>query len=842
MAKNLLPVFLLIFSGTTLFSQNLRGKISDTEGQPIEFVRVFADGTDFATLSRADGSFSLALSPGSYQMVFQHLNYVTKLISVEIPASRILNITLESRDIQLQTVEIHGGKRDPAYDIVRQIIDAKKDIRTEVNTYTCQTYQKITLEADSVLKGKAKKALIDSLGVDSLPIPGENRKPVEMIESQSTTYFESPGKYKSIVHAYRNYSAANASSTVYDFDDGPATGYSSGLNDPYLFFQDVSEADFNFYRNLIEAPTLGDRPFVSPFHSTLWRVTYRYKLEKTWFEDNHVTYLISVTPINPEGACFSGQFIVEDGTWEVKSVDFEVQKSALSYFRSFRMQHSFEKTSDNIRYKSREEYTYEIKDSKAIYFGNSLAIHTDYQANVDFPKNFFRNELRRTDKEAFEKDSATWAGIRPMGLGMAEKSFIKTQDSIIAYRRSPEFRYKEDSAYNHLDLLDFLIYGVKWRDRPRKMDYYFNPLVSQLQPWGVGGYRHQLGGSIGKRWTRYTAVRLGGELNYGFTNQDLRGTANLNFIYAPKRFARAFMRVGNTYDFINSYETVFAFLSRSNFIQKKSIGLGHHFEIVNGLYLNASVDFADRSAIDQLELEEWSNQLFGDLNTPRTFDPYREFLVELKLTWTPGQKYQMEPFRKIVTGSKWPTFYAQYKKAVPGVWGSELNYDFLELGLNHEFQPGTFGNSKWSLAMGKFIQADNIRFTDFRFFRGSDPYFFANPLKNFQLLGPTISTRNEYLHAHYVHDFNGILINKIPLLRRTPLQESAGAATLVIRDGNFLHTEVFAGVQWPFRILKERFRIGAFYVVSYSNHVNAISGQIKFGVSYFNPTKNMWEY
>ncbi|MEZ4776532.1 MAG: DUF5686 family protein [Bacteroidia bacterium] len=842
MTKNLLLVIFLISCGYTLSAQTLRGKVTDTEGAPIESVRVFADGSDFATLTKADGSFSVSLPKGSYRLVFQHLNFITKVVPVEITGNQNLDIALDARDIQLETIEIRGGKRDPAYDIVRQIIDAKKDILDEVSSYTCETYQKIILEADTLLKGKARKALIDSLGVDSLPEPGENRKPVEMIESKSTTYFESPGKYKSIVHAYRNYSAAKASSTVYDFDEGPATGYSSGLNDPYLFFQDVSEADFNFYRNLIDAPTLGDRPFVSPFHSTLWRVTYRYKLEKTWFEDNRVTYLISVTPINPEGACFSGQFIVEDGTWEVKSVDFEVQKSALSYFRSFRMLHSFGKTEDNYRYKTREEYIYEIKDGKAVYYGQSLAIHTEYQANVDFPNNFFKNELRRTDKEAFEKDSATWAGIRPMGLGMAEKSFIKTQDSIIAYRRSPEFRYKEDSAYNHLDFLDFLIYGVKWRDRPRKMDYYINPLIEQIQPLGVGGYRHQLGGSVGKRWTRYTAVRVGGEINYGFKNQDVRGTGTLRFTYAPKRFASAYVRAGNTYDFINNYETVFAFLSRSNFIQKKSIGVGNNIELLNGLYLNASLDFADRSAIDQLELEDWSKQLFGDLNTPRTFDPYREFLIELKLTWTPGQKYQMEPYRKIITGSRWPTFYAQYKKALPGIFGSELNYDFLELGLNHEFKPGTLGTSRWSLSMGKFIQANNIRFTDYRFFRGSDPYFFANPMKNFQLLGPTISTKNEYLHAHFVHDFNGIWIDKIPLLKRTPLQESAGAATLVIRDGNFLHTEVFAGLQWPFRILKQRFRIGGFYVVSYSNHTNAISGQIKFGVNFFNPTKNQWEY
>ena len=199
----------------------------------------------------------------------------------------------------------------------------------------------------------------------------------------------------------------------------------------------------------------------------------------------------------------------------------------------------------------------------------------------------------------------------------------------------------------------------------------------------------------------------------------------------------------------------------------------------------------------------------------------------------------MEPYRKIIVGSKWPTFYAHYKKRFRVFFNSELNFDFLELGLNHEFVPGTFGISRWTVSAGKYLQADNIRFTDFKFFRGSDPFLFANPLRNFQLLGPTISTRNEYFRAHYLHDFGGFLMNKIPLLKRTPLQTTAGAATLFIKDGNFFHSEIYAGLQWPFRIRQQRFKPEAICELL-QHHSNAIDAQVKVGITFFNPVKNRW--
>lgn len=890
MQKILLFIICLFICQTSLPAQVFRGVVTDIENQPIEGVRIFtAENPEQGVFTKTGGAFSIKLPEGSHTVIFQHLNFEKKTIDIVVPVPRNqpMHITLIPRDIQMGAVEIYSGKKDPAYAIVKEVIAHKKFYLQAVETYRCETYQKLTLESQYQLsKKELKRALADTLQQDSLKtdslqldtvsqtivptdsliadslladstnipeekekkssVPDTTRKTLNLIESQATIYFQYPGKYKTVVNAYRSHrtggsvSGANLETEV---GDGMDQYVATDARNIYLFYQDVSEADFNFYQNLISSPKLGDRPFISPFNSIAWNLTYRYKLEERFYVDGRVNYRISFEPINRIGPYFSGEFVIEDDTWAIKSVDMEVMPTGLNFFQNLRIRHTYTRLLNRYWLIEEEQYDYEIKDGRTTYFGQSTAIHSEYELNPELKKNFFRNELRVTKKEAFEQDSASWENIRPMSLSAGEKNFTHVQDSIYVHHHSEDYLFKQDSIYNHLKFLDFIVHGITFRDRPRNLQYYFSPLLEQVQPFGVGGYRHSLGFSVRKTWDRWTALGVSGNINYGFANRDYRGSGSVGLVYAPKRFGRAWIRGGKTYSIINQNETIFAFFSPGNFIDRKFIGVGNRIELFNGLYLTTAMDFSSRSAVDEQELAEWHKELFGEDDIPPEFDLFREFQLDFRLSYTPGQKYMMEPFRKLVIGtSKWPTFQIWYKKAMPGVFGSELNFDFLELSAKHEFRPGSMGISRWRIAGGRFLQADNIRFTDYKFFRGSDLYFFANPMRNFQLLGPTISTRNEYLSAHYLHDFEGALLDKIPLLKYAPLQTTGGASVLMIKDNNFFHSEVFYGLQVPLRIKQQRFKIGGYYVVAYSNYENALKGQFKFGLSFFNPVKNQWDY
>ena len=241
-------------------------------------------------------------------------------------ADKHLNVSLRPIDVQLETVEIEGGKKDPAYGIMKQVIANKKVHLKQFDNYTCETYMKVSLERDTLAKvqkndeisitftfGKKKNKGKDSLALDSLALDSINldsidldsvvldslaldsletvamdsmaidsmrmdtsqrkvpkvkraKKHVVLVESQSSTYFAAPSRFKTIVKAYRNIAARGEEGAQ---NYGEAWGFEERANyrtqstNPYIFYQDVSDADFNFYQNLIQAPKLGDRPFVS---------------------------------------------------------------------------------------------------------------------------------------------------------------------------------------------------------------------------------------------------------------------------------------------------------------------------------------------------------------------------------------------------------------------------------------------------------------------------------------------------------------------------------------------------------------------------------------------------
>lgn len=873
-----LLVLFLLASAFAVDAQQLLGSVSDADGDPVPYANVYIENSTVGVVTNVKGEYFLDLAKGSYSIVFQSLGYGKQVIPVEVVGKTVLDVVLVGESVEMEAVEVTAGRKDPAYAIMEKVIARKQDYVKQFESYKCETYLKVTLERDTVGRkprrisnkdierraaAEAAKdslaqleaadstiALADSVEADSTDALADSsgledkRQKLDFIESWSTTNFKYPGQYKSEVSAYRDM-AEKAGAGVYlemGSEGMEVKTYQPVPNNPYLFYTDVSDADINFYKNLVEAYDVGDRPFVSPLSSTAWRITYKYKLEEQFLENGRVIYKIKVTPRLAAGPYFEGHIYIVDDIWAIKSVNLTVNPATMAFFNHFQIVHRYEQTPDERWVLAREDYYYTIKEGRDLLYGSSVALHKDYQLDVEFPNRFFKNEVRVMADDAEEKDSLFWNELRPIELKTAEIEFITKREKLKALHSSPEYMREQDSIYNKLKFWDPILNGIGWRNKEKGMNYFIQPLITQIRPFGVGGYRHALGGYVAKEWKSYNRLIVDGELDYGFRNNDPRGRVKASFTYAPKRLGSAYVRYGNSYTMVNNFATIATIFARGNFINSIYYGAGNTIELFNGVKLEVGLLFADRRAIDQLELAEWSQELFGDANTPESFDLFREAKIDIQLHVTPGQKYMSEPRRKIILGSKWPTFHFRYRKAVPGIWGSKINYDYVEVSASDEFRPGTLGISRWAARAGTYIQDQNLRFTDYNFFRGSDPYFFVNPLQAFQNLEETKATPDPFLSVNYLHDFGGALIDKVPLLNRTPLQVTGGAGMLLIEDQSFFHAEVYGGLQLPFRIKEQRFKFGAYYVTSFSNSENAILGQWKFGITFFNSFRNQWEY
>jgi hypothetical protein len=309
--------------------------------------------------------------------------------------------------------------------------------------------------------------------------------------------------------------------------------------------------------------------------------------------------------------------------------------------------------------------------------------------------------------------------------------------------------------------------------------------------------------------------------------------------YIPLKFVRTKLIVGSYYEMINPFSSFEQVFSGSNWVHSKELGIAQRMEIVNGLYGELNVTYTDQNPLSDLQMSTWSEYVFGKINKATDFERYTKLETSVEFKYRFNQKYVIKGKKKYVIGTEYPELKLFYRRGIPGLFKSEVDFEYIEIGAKDEMQLGRFGNSGWQLFMGTFTNRNSLRLLEHKFFRGSDRFYFSDPLRSFQLLGLTMNTRSEYFRANYVHHFEGWGLNQIPLLNRLKLSMSAGAGALIINEENFAHIEVFGGIEKVIRIKKQLFRIGV-YAVTSDNTLKS-DYTFKFGISFWNPYSNKWE-
>ncbi len=872
-ARGLLVLLLVFGFSKEVTAGAVKGIIRDSLGEPLPYVAVVVKNTSYGVNSALNGAYFLELKPGKHTLVFTQLGFQTLEKSVTITDNKVvvMDIVMKREARELGTVVIKAkGDRDKGKEIMKQVIDKRNMYWEGVQNYQCTTYQKSSLEkvlldkyaADTIkpqptpsdsLKSEEKKRKKKKKSSDTLQAEPKKdleaeiaQKRLNLIESYSITYFQRPVAFKESILAYKDYAdykkftGGGGVSRGFEYGEheiAPVIYYSSN---PYLLISDAQSTDFNFYKNQIDAPALCSRPLLSPAASTAF-LSYRFDWLSTFVSEGKTIHKIAVNPLFKDDALFNGVLFIEDSTWAIVSVNLSINPNVLLYAKDFSVIIDYKEVQPGIYLPVRREFLYTIREGKYNIIGNARIDHSDYQVNTTFPKNLFNDEVKRYEVDAFDKDSAYWASHRTIQLDEKEIKYIHNMDSLAAYYSSPEYLAKRDSSFNEINIWSFLLNGVGHRNRVRGTEWYIEPLIAQIVPFGIGGYRHRLGGYYNKDFDNGMTLETTGHVDYGFTNRDIRGKGGVGLTYMPLKFVRTFVRFGDYYDMINNFSSLGTVFSRSNWIRCKEFSVAQRMEITNGLFGELTFEYSDQFPITSMQLEQWSNQLFGATNTPTDFNRYvkTEFRLELKYRFR--QKYIIKKNRKIILGSKYPEIRMLWRKGVPTLFGSEVNFDYIEFGSADEMKFGRFGTSAWNVQAGAFVNKRNLRLLEHKYFRGSDVLIFSDPMRSFQLLGPTLSTADAFLRINYIHHFEGAFGSKVPLISKLKITSAVGGGTLMIPSQGFYHQEVYVGLERIFRIKKQLFRFGVFAVTA-DNTLSKANITYKFGVSFYNSFTRRWSY
>jgi hypothetical protein len=856
----------------------VKGVVKDTTGQPLPYVVVHLKNSAYGVNTNLGGAYLLELKPGTHTLVYSYIGYLPqeKTVTVTEEKQLVVNVTLKVNPKLIAEVEVVAkGDRDKGREIMKKVIDKRDDYYSRVENYKCRTYQKSSLEklrlektaADSLkaaeqarkdsLEAAIKENDIDTTSkkykkqkkkADEEKASMESAlrdKQLNLIESVSDLYFKRPNKYKEVVYAYHDYAdnkqfdGRGASATVEYGEHEIAPVYYAASN-PYLLISDGQSMDFNFYKNQLDVPAICSRPLLTPASGSAF-LNYKFDFLYSFVENGKTIHKINVNPLFTSDALFSGSLFIEDSTWAIVSVNLNINRTVLLYCYEFRVIQDYKEVSPGIYMPSRREFLYTIKEGKQDIICNTRIDHSEYVVNGEIPKNVFNDEIKHYEVDAFDKDSAYWLTNRTIELEDKEIKYISEVDSLAAYYDSPEYHHKTDSIYNHIDVWSFLLNGVPHRNRAKGWDFYIDPLISQMVFYGVGGYRHRLGGSFNQEFKNNFLLETQGNIDYGFLNKDVRGKVGVGLTYYPLKFVRTFVRFGDYYDMVNNFSSLSTLFSRSNYVRAKEISVAQRMEIVNGLFGELILEHVDQSPLTDLKLEQWSQQLFGDLNQPVDFERYIKTEVRLELKYRFKQKYIIKKNKKIIVGTKYPEVRFFYRKGIPNLFDSEINFDYIEAGSLDEMKLGRWGTSNWNVLFGAFVNKKNLRLLEHKYFRGSDSFIFSDPVRSFQLLGPTVSTANSFMRLNYIHHFEGAFGSKIPWISKLKITSAVGGGTLMVPDANFYHQELFVGLERVLRIRKQLFRVGVFAVTA-DNNLSKAAITYKFGVSFYNSFTRSWSY
>jgi hypothetical protein len=816
--KGFLIILFLLFIGFASQAQafTVFGKVTDNKMEPLAFATIQFKELGIGTTTKEDGSYSMNVEIGQYNLVVSMIGYKTQITNIVVNKDYPLNIVLEEEQKNMEEVVVKIRLKDRAEEIIKNVIRNKDEIMKASGAYSSQLYIK-AIQQDSSLR-KRDRAKTDSSFFEA---KDEDLQGMAMAEIVSHLDWASDLKIKEERLAVKK------------------NGNTNGL-----FYLSATEGNFNIYNNLIKVPRISEVPFLSPI-SYSGLLAYRFKTIKIERKNGHKYYTISIRPRQLSNATVEGEVTIQDTVFAVIHARFSLPSYHLIQYDFLEVDQRYEFVQNKAWMVTREQFNYYSKSGKEKLSGQTLAIFSDYELNKQFSRNHFGVEVSTTAEAAYQKDSSFWKTIRVEPLNDKEVRYVQYQDSIYQVTHTKAYLDSFDKVNNRITWKNITFIGQTFYNREKERTWVLPAAISVYEPFQFGGARIHPSIFYFKKYPSRKDITVLADVSYGIRNHDFNGGLRLTRLYNPFNRAWFFLELQRDFDHIYEGDAWINQIQRSSYFLNNFFSAGHNGELANGLTLHMQADYALRRSVVGYKTNPRADSLFGDFldnNKPVGFEPYNAFYGLVRLEYTPRQRYVREPKEKIILGSKWPTAFISWKKGIPGLLDSQTDFDYLEFGLKQTIKLGVMGNMRYEAKTGSFITKRDLRLLDYSFQRRGDPLFFSNPDRAFQALDSTFPLFKRFYQGHLVHEFNGALLNKIPLFKKLELREIVGGGMLYAPERRLVYFEAFGGVErvfkWPFNPLT-KFKLGVYVVSSVANQFsNPI--QFKVGLTTWDKRKNRW--
>lgn len=792
-------VFILALTSLSLAQYQITGKITESNGDAIPFASIYVKNTNKGVSANVNGMYTISLNKGSHTLVYTAIGFKTTEKTIQVNDNLTVNQALPTESYTLNNVVISPNAEDPAYEIIRQAIKLRKQHLNEVEAFSTDVYTKGLQKLVSAPKKFMGRDMQKALDLDT------NRQGILYLsETQSTFSFKRPNK----IHEEM------VSSKV------------SGNNNAFSFNK-ASDLIVNFYENLmLENTGLSGRSFVSPIADNAL-FYYRYKLLGSTVENGVTINKIEVIPRRKNDPVFRGIIYIADESWRLMGTNLNLTEDAgINFVDTLNISQQFVKIED-VYMPSSVRFQFNGGILKFKFEGYFIGIYSNYNIKPNFPEKFFTAEILKVTKAVNKKDSLYWMNNRPIPLTDEEKLDYKKKDSVALLKQSKPYLDSLESKNNKFGIGKLFFVGYSINNRYDKKYITFDPLVTSVFYNTVEGLALNYGITFRKNFEDRKSFSIRPEARYGFSNRIFTANLSTSYYYDPVKRASVTASFGSEIADLNRYgtmslrsNTINSLLFETNLLKlyrREFFTLNSTRELADGLQAYANIEYArnrtlqntsDYSFRDISDKAFTSNNPFTpSLETP-LFPTYTSFNISASLVYTIGQTYITRPDGKFYQESKYPRFQLNYRKGFKGILNSEVDYDYLGFEIFQErISAGLLGYFSFVVGAGKFLNNNQVYYPDSKHFRGNNSTIFPPNLRKFRFLDfYQYSTDKHFAEAHIEHNFGGLLINKIPLLRKLKLEEIIGASYLT-QPNKKNYKEFYFGI--------ERFGFGVSYGYAY---------------------------
>jgi hypothetical protein len=745
--RGLILILILITLPAAAFPQltKIMGTISDSAtGEPLPFVNIIILKSTDGTLTDFEGRYSLEVNTKGDSIRFSLMGYKSVTKKILKHQFQNIDIVLAEDKINLPEVIIHYTG-NPAEVLLNKVVQNRdKNSLQSFESYQYKAYTKVEIDANNITDKFKNRKLLKPFNfvfsyIDTSTLTGKSFLPVFLTETTSDVYFrKNPKSRKEIITGSKI----------------------SGLeNESFSQFLGNLSLEIDVYKDYIP---LFEKNFVCPVAS-FGVEYYRYYLVDSAYLDGKWCYHVMFKPRHKQQLTFSGNLWVCDTSFAIKKIEMRIATDAnVNFVNDLAIQQEFQWTDNKFWMKTKDHLIIDfniVQRSKKIigFFGHKTTFFSGFHFDEPENKKFYSLPTDVfIEPKASEKSDEFWQQLRPEKLSKTETGIYKMVDSV---KTIPIFRTYKDIIYGIVT--GYLPWG-NWEVGPYFKTFSYNTLE---------GARFRLGARTGDGFSK--KIQLEGYVAYGVNDLTYKGGADFIWVYSknPRRDVTVSLKYDieqlgmspNAFAADNILSSLFHRGPNNKLTMVTEYKAGYEHEWFTGLISTVQLSHRELFPLGTTDfiLYPENNGVAVSIPTIKTSE------INLGVRLSFKERFITTDIYRFSISSNYPIIKLNYSYGFPRFWNSNFEYNKLVLNISQWFNFATIGWSKYQIEGGKIW--GTLPYPLLKIHDGNQTFLFDELASNLMYYYEFVS--DEYINLYYTHHFDGLLFNKIPLLRKLKWRE-----------------------------------------------------------------------